>query len=160
MHLLDCDSSPIQSHCTLQGLAMCLLIAHFSRIRTYPFYVEENVLMLHGTEFRSCLGIATNTLSSVYKPLHECRVLRVSNFPHLCELCITLSVVMQHLIICTVSSFAKRPVCLENSQVCCQRRVVARTQPSQSLCATHSSSLACPHGVFAQRVGHSSECQA
>ncbi|RWW21128.1 hypothetical protein GW17_00014738 [Ensete ventricosum] len=80
MHLLDCDPSPIQSPW-----------------RTYPFHVEEKVLMLHGGEFRSHLGMATNTPSSVYKPLHEYGILRVSNSPHLCEFCITLSVVTQHL---------------------------------------------------------------
>ncbi|RWW27296.1 hypothetical protein GW17_00008279 [Ensete ventricosum] len=41
----------------------------------------------------------------------------------------------------------------------CQRRAIAQTQPSQSLYATHSSSLACPRGAFTQMVGHSSECQ-
>ncbi|RWW46753.1 hypothetical protein BHE74_00047297, partial [Ensete ventricosum] len=85
------------------------LVAYFSRLRTYPFHVEEKVLMLHGTEFRSLLRMATNILSSVYKPLHEHRILRVSNSPHLCELCTTLSVVTQHLPLCTVSSFTKRP---------------------------------------------------
>ncbi|RZR79861.1 hypothetical protein BHM03_00005711 [Ensete ventricosum] len=29
----------------------------------------------------------------------------------------------------------------------CQRQAIARTSPSQSLCATHSSSLACPRGA-------------
>ncbi|RZS07303.1 hypothetical protein BHM03_00038125, partial [Ensete ventricosum] len=38
-------------------------------LRTYPFHVEEKVLML--PEFRSLLRMATNTPSSVYKPLHE-----------------------------------------------------------------------------------------
>ncbi|RZR75370.1 hypothetical protein BHM03_00055931, partial [Ensete ventricosum] len=38
------------------------------RLRTYPFHVEEKVLMLHSIEFRSRLGMATNTLSSMYKP--------------------------------------------------------------------------------------------
>ncbi|RWW27839.1 hypothetical protein GW17_00007712 [Ensete ventricosum] len=52
---------------------------------------------------------ATNTPSSVYKPLHEYRILRVSNSPHLCELCTTLSVITQHLPLYTVSSFTKRP---------------------------------------------------
>ncbi|RWW51482.1 hypothetical protein BHE74_00042163 [Ensete ventricosum] len=44
------------------------LIAHFNRLRTYPFHVEDKVLMLHSAEFRSRLEMATNTLSSVYKP--------------------------------------------------------------------------------------------
>ncbi|RWW04463.1 hypothetical protein GW17_00032307, partial [Ensete ventricosum] len=73
------------------------------------FYVEEKVLMLHPTEFRSYVRMATNTLSSAYKPLHEFRIIRVSNSPHLCELCTTLSVVTQHLPLCTVSSITKRP---------------------------------------------------
>ncbi|RZR94785.1 hypothetical protein BHM03_00023534 [Ensete ventricosum] len=79
------------------------------RLQTYPFHVEEKVLMLHGVEFRSHLRMAMNTSSSMYKPLHEYRILRVSNSPPLCKLCITLSVVMQHLPLCTVSSFTKRP---------------------------------------------------
>ncbi|RWW45773.1 hypothetical protein BHE74_00048358 [Ensete ventricosum] len=90
---------------------------HHFRLRTYPFYVEEKVLMLHGAEFRSRLGMATNTPSFVYKPLHEYRILRVSNSPHLCELCTTLSVVTQHLPLCTVSSLTKHPACLEHHQV-------------------------------------------
>ncbi|RWW70583.1 hypothetical protein BHE74_00021728 [Ensete ventricosum] len=69
------------------------LVAHFCRLRMYPFHVEEKVLMLHGTEFRSLLRMVTNTPSSVYKPLHEYRILRVSNFPHLCELCTTSSII-------------------------------------------------------------------
>ncbi|RZS11275.1 hypothetical protein BHM03_00042599 [Ensete ventricosum] len=84
-------------------------ISDFCRLRTYPFHVEEKVLMLHGVEFRSHLRMATNTPLSVYKPLHEYQILRVSNSPHLCELCTTLSVVTQHLPLCTVSSFTKRP---------------------------------------------------
>ncbi|RWW58496.1 hypothetical protein BHE74_00034636 [Ensete ventricosum] len=77
-------------------------------LRTYPFHVEEKVLMLYGTEFRSLLRMATNTPSFMYKPLHEYRFLQVSNSPHVCELCTTLSVVTQHLPLCTVSSFTKR----------------------------------------------------
>ncbi|RWV98554.1 hypothetical protein BHE74_00058206 [Ensete ventricosum] len=61
--------------------------------------------------------MATNTPSSVYKPLHDYRILRVSNSPHLCEPCTTLSVVTQHLPLCTVSSFTKHPACLEHHQV-------------------------------------------
>ncbi|RWW67696.1 hypothetical protein BHE74_00024840 [Ensete ventricosum] len=53
-------------------------------------------------KFRSHLGMATNTPSSMYKPLHEYRILRVSNSPHLYELCTTLLVVAQHLTLCTV----------------------------------------------------------
>ncbi|RZR75519.1 hypothetical protein BHM03_00060028 [Ensete ventricosum] len=61
--------------------------------------------------------MATNTPSSVYKPLHEYRILRVSNSPHLYEFCITLSVIEQHIPLCTVSSFTKRLACLEHYQV-------------------------------------------
>ncbi|RRT68911.1 hypothetical protein B296_00033473 [Ensete ventricosum] len=46
--------------------------------------------------------MATNTPSSVYKPLHKYRILQVSNSPHLCEFCTTLSVVTQHLPLCTM----------------------------------------------------------
>ncbi|RRT80814.1 hypothetical protein B296_00013117 [Ensete ventricosum] len=53
--------------------------------------------------------MATNTPSSMYKSLHEYRIIRVSNSPHLCELCTTLSVVTQYLSLCTVSYFTKRP---------------------------------------------------
>ncbi|RWW11025.1 hypothetical protein GW17_00025399 [Ensete ventricosum] len=81
----------------------------FSCLRTYPFHAKEKVLMLHGVEFLSRLGMATNTPSSVYKPLHEYRILRVSNSPHLYKLCTTLSVIAQHLPLCTVLSFTKRP---------------------------------------------------
>ncbi|RWW38474.1 hypothetical protein BHE74_00056287 [Ensete ventricosum] len=77
---------------------------------TVPHYtLQEKVLMLHGIEFRSRLGMGTNTLSSVYKPLHKYRIIRVSNSPHLCELCTTLMVIEQHIPLYTVSSFTKRP---------------------------------------------------
>ncbi|RZR87288.1 hypothetical protein BHM03_00014662 [Ensete ventricosum] len=72
-------------HVPLHGTHCCL--------RTYPFHLEEKVLMLDGAEFQSRPGMGTNTLSSMYKPLHEYRSLRVSNFSHLCELCTTLSVI-------------------------------------------------------------------
>ncbi|RWW84424.1 hypothetical protein BHE74_00006953 [Ensete ventricosum] len=94
---------------TVRYLQRVELIAYFSRLRTYPFHVEEKVLMLLGTEFRSLLRMAENTPSSVYKPLHEFRILRISNFPHLYELCTTLLVIMQHLPLGTVSSFTKCP---------------------------------------------------
>ncbi|RWW39096.1 hypothetical protein BHE74_00055603 [Ensete ventricosum] len=61
--------------------------------------------------------MTTNTPSSVYKPLHEYRILRVSNSPHLCEFYTTLSVVTQHVPLCTVSSLTKYPTCLEHYQV-------------------------------------------
>ena len=63
------------------------------------------------------LGMATNNPSSAYKPMHEYRILRVSNSPHLCELCTTLSVAEQLIPLCMVSSFAKRLACLEHHQV-------------------------------------------
>ncbi|RZS22915.1 hypothetical protein BHM03_00055746 [Ensete ventricosum] len=63
----------------------------------YPIHVEEKVLMLYGAEFRLRLRMGTNTLSSVYKPLHEYRILQVSNSPHLCELCTTLTIIEQHI---------------------------------------------------------------
>ncbi|RWW54665.1 hypothetical protein BHE74_00038742 [Ensete ventricosum] len=63
------------------------------------------------------LGMATDTPLSAYKPLHEYQILRVSNSPHLYELCITLLVVVQSIPLCTVSSFTKRPACLEHCQV-------------------------------------------
>ncbi|RRT50135.1 hypothetical protein B296_00021257 [Ensete ventricosum] len=81
------------------------------------FPCREKVLMLHCDEFRSLLGMAMSIPSSVYKPLDEYRILRVSNSPHLYELCTTLSVVAQYLSLCTVSSFTKCPACLENHQV-------------------------------------------
>ncbi|RWW49126.1 hypothetical protein BHE74_00044776 [Ensete ventricosum] len=83
--------------------------ANTSRLRTYPFHVEEKVLMLHDVEFRSHLRMVMNAPSFVYKSLHEYQILRVSNSPHLYELCPTLSVVTQHLPLCMVSSFTKRP---------------------------------------------------
>ncbi|RZS08436.1 hypothetical protein BHM03_00039431 [Ensete ventricosum] len=49
------------------------------------------------------LQIATNTPSFAYKPLHEYRIHRVSNSPHLCELCTTLLFLMQHIPLFTIS---------------------------------------------------------
>ncbi|RWV78467.1 hypothetical protein GW17_00060561 [Ensete ventricosum] len=109
MYLLDCDSSPIQSplHPSRSNNMLNLLHTSAAYRRTYPFHAEEKVLMLHGIEFRSCLGMGMNTLSSVYKPLHKYRSLRVSNFPHLYELCTTLTVIEQHIPFYIVSSLTK-----------------------------------------------------
>ncbi|RZS19739.1 hypothetical protein BHM03_00052171 [Ensete ventricosum] len=96
---------PPKSLCSSICIELIVALAH---LRTYPFDVEAKVLMLHGVEFQLRLGMATSTPSYVYKPLHEYRILRVSNSPHLCGLCTTLSVVVQHLPLCTVSSFTKR----------------------------------------------------
>ncbi|RZR75106.1 hypothetical protein BHM03_00049514 [Ensete ventricosum] len=103
------SSSVVYSPHMLMTKQRVELVSHFSRLRTYPFYAEEKVLMLHGIEFRSRLGMGTNTLSSVYKPLHKYRIIRVSNSPHLRELCITLMVIKQHIPLYTVLSFTKRP---------------------------------------------------
>ncbi|RRT78575.1 hypothetical protein B296_00007296 [Ensete ventricosum] len=119
-----------------------------SRLRTYHFHVKEKVLMLHGTEFRSRLGMAMNTPSFVYKPLHEYRILRVNNSPHFCELCTTVSVITQHIPLLHDLIFHQAPrFALSTVKFGCQHRAIVRTQPSQSLCATHSSSLAYPHGA-------------
>ncbi|RWW66190.1 hypothetical protein BHE74_00026455 [Ensete ventricosum] len=93
--------------CSAPANALARLRLFANTVSNAPF---KKVLMLHGAEFRSCLGMAKNTPSSVYKPLHEYQILRVSNSPHLCELCTTLSVITQHLPLCTVPSFTKRPV--------------------------------------------------
>ncbi|RWW20672.1 hypothetical protein GW17_00015208 [Ensete ventricosum] len=61
--------------------------------------------------------MVTSTLSFVYKPFYEYRILRVSNSPHLRELCTTLSVVAQHIPPYMVSSFTKRPACLEHCPI-------------------------------------------
>ncbi|RZR88938.1 hypothetical protein BHM03_00016602 [Ensete ventricosum] len=50
-----------------------------------------------------------------------------SHSPHLFELCTTLSVIAQHLPLCTVSSFTKCPLALCTVKFGCQRRAVART---------------------------------
>ncbi|RWV78296.1 hypothetical protein GW17_00060754 [Ensete ventricosum] len=84
-------------------------IALGHHLRMYPIHVEEKVLMLYGAEFRLRLRMGTNTLSSVYKPLHEYRILQVSNSPHLCELCTTLTIIEQHIPLYMVLSFTKRP---------------------------------------------------
>ncbi|RRT53800.1 hypothetical protein B296_00037401, partial [Ensete ventricosum] len=66
------------------------------------------------------LGMATNTLSSTYRPLYEYQIFRVSNFPHLYEHCTTLSVVIQHIPLFMVSSFTKRPLALSIVKFTCQ----------------------------------------
>ncbi|RWW55095.1 hypothetical protein BHE74_00038282, partial [Ensete ventricosum] len=111
MHLLDYDSSPIQFPLHPSRSSNVLNLLHTSIVYEH-IPAEKKVLMLHGAEFRSRLGMATNTPSSMYKPLYEYRILQISNSPHLCELCTTLSVVAQHLPLCTISSFTKRPPCL------------------------------------------------
>ncbi|RZS08860.1 hypothetical protein BHM03_00039895 [Ensete ventricosum] len=91
--------------------------------------------------------MATNTPSSVYKPLHEYQIPRVSNSPHLCELCTTLSVVEQHIYFARSHLLPNAPLALSTVKFGCERRAVARTQPSKPLCATHFFWLACPRGA-------------
>ncbi|RWW45091.1 hypothetical protein BHE74_00049107 [Ensete ventricosum] len=136
----------------------------------YPFHTEEKVLMLHGTEFRFCLGMAMNTPSSVYKPLYEYRILWVSNSPHLCEICTTLLVVTQHLPLCMVSSFTKHPACLKQHQVWLptSSRVAPKARPLVGTTPTtkqlvgqvadevtlHTGGTAYSRGVIALAVAH------
>ncbi|RWW90076.1 hypothetical protein BHE74_00000782 [Ensete ventricosum] len=114
MHLLDCDSSPIQPplHPSKPSNMLYLL-------RTSTSY--EHILPMPKRKFQysmapsfDCLGMATDTPSCVYKPLHEYQILRVSNSPHLYELCTTLSIVVQPIPLCTVSPITKSPACLEH----------------------------------------------
>ncbi|RWW20881.1 hypothetical protein BHE74_00024259 [Ensete ventricosum] len=108
------------------------------------------------------LRMATNTSSSAYKPLHEYQILRVSNFPHLCELYTTLSVVVQHIPICTVLSFTKRPACLEHHQVW----LLTLSRSTNSVITTFVRSLYILSSLLVlmvplkQKVGHSSKCQS
>nr|RRT70963.1 hypothetical protein B296_00019502 [Ensete ventricosum] len=81
--------------------------------------------------------MTTNTPSFAYMPLHECRILRVSNSPHLCELCTTLLVVAQHISLCTISFLPSASLAMSTIKFGCQCRAVARTQPSQPLCVMH-----------------------
>ncbi|RZR81248.1 hypothetical protein BHM03_00007453 [Ensete ventricosum] len=154
MHLLDCDPSPIQSLLHPSRSSNVLNLLHISAA------YGRKVLMLHGTEFRSRLGMATNTSSSVYKPLHEYRILRASNSPHLCEFCTTFSIVTQHLPLCTISSLTKHPSCLEHHQVW----LPTSSRSSNSaipIFVRYAFFFACLSSWCLSRkvVGHSSECQ-
>ncbi|RWW61539.1 hypothetical protein BHE74_00031391 [Ensete ventricosum] len=117
MRLLNCDSSPIQPslHPSRPSNVLNLLhtSASYGRIVSMP---KKKFQYSMAPSF-SRLGIATNTPSFVYKPLHEYQILRVNNSPHLCELRTTLSIITQHIPLCMISSFTKRPACLEHRQV-------------------------------------------
>ncbi|RWW83736.1 hypothetical protein BHE74_00007741 [Ensete ventricosum] len=93
MRLLDCDLLPIQSPLYPSRPSNMLNWLHtsvsYGRILSMP---KRKVQCSMAPSFGR-LGMATNTPSSVYKPLHEYRILRVSNSPHLYELCTTLSYV-------------------------------------------------------------------
>ncbi|RZR94266.1 hypothetical protein BHM03_00022934 [Ensete ventricosum] len=103
-------------------------------------------------------GMATNIPSSAYKLLHEYRILRVSNSPHLCEFCATLSVIVQHIPLCTVSSFTKCPACLEHHQVSLPMSSRSSNLGHPNLCALHIlPSLFVLAMPLVQRVGHSFE---
>ncbi|RRT54276.1 hypothetical protein B296_00049280 [Ensete ventricosum] len=117
MRLLDRHYSPIQPplHPSRPSNMLNLLYTSVA-YGTYPFHAEEKVSMLLGAKFWY-LVMATNTPLSAYKSLHEYQILQVSNSPHLCELCITLSFVAQHIPLCTVSIFMKHLACLEHRQV-------------------------------------------
>ncbi|RZR77415.1 hypothetical protein BHM03_00002481 [Ensete ventricosum] len=154
------DSGPRVHHSTGQPPVEFDFCIDSNRLRTYPFHIEEKVIMLHSAEFPSRLGMATNTPSSMYKPLHEYRILRVSNSPHLCEFCTTLLVVTQHLPLCTVSSLTKHPACLEHHQV---------SLPTSSRSSNSAIPIFVRYAFFfaclslwclsRKGVGHSSECQ-
>ncbi|RWW73757.1 hypothetical protein BHE74_00018338 [Ensete ventricosum] len=75
MHLLDCDSLPIQPSKAEQYAE---LVAHFNLLWIYPSHAKEKVPYSTAPSFDH-IGMATNTLLSAYKPLHEYRILRVSN---------------------------------------------------------------------------------
>ncbi|RRT37624.1 hypothetical protein B296_00038655 [Ensete ventricosum] len=117
MRLLDCESSLIQPLLHLSRPSNMLNLLHtsvsYGRILSMP----KRKFQCSMASSSGRLGIAVNTPSSAYKPLHEYQILRVSNSPHLCELCTTLSIVAEHIPLCTVSSFTKRPACLEYRQV-------------------------------------------
>ncbi|RWW20711.1 hypothetical protein GW17_00015161 [Ensete ventricosum] len=117
IRLRDCDSSPI--HPPLHPSRPCnvLNLLHTSVSCGYILSMPKRKFQCSMTPSFGRLGMVTNTPSSAYKPLHEYQVLRVSNSLNFCELCITLSVVAQHIPLCTVSSFTKRPACLEHRQV-------------------------------------------
>ncbi|RZR85478.1 hypothetical protein BHM03_00012480 [Ensete ventricosum] len=114
MRLLDCNSSPIQPQLHPSRPSNVLNLLHTSVsygciLSMLKRKFKCSIVLSFGR-----LGMTTNTPSSAYKPLHEYRILRVSNFPHLYELCITLLVVEQHIPLYTVSSLTKCPACLEN----------------------------------------------
>lgn len=113
MHLLDCDFSLIHPPLRPSRLSNMLNLLH-----TLAFY--KCILLMLKKKFQysmasnfNCLGMATNSPSSVYKPLYEW----VGNFPRLCELCITFSIAEQFIPSCIVSSFATCFTCLEHYQV-------------------------------------------
>ncbi|RZR75274.1 hypothetical protein BHM03_00053494 [Ensete ventricosum] len=125
IRLLDCDSWPIQSPLYPSRPSNILNLLHTSisyrRIHSMPY---RRIHSMPKRKFQCFMApsfgrsrMTTNTPSSAYKPLHEYRILRVSNSPHLCELCTTLSVVGQHIPLCIISSFTKRPTSLEHRQV-------------------------------------------
>ncbi|CAL9192537.1 unnamed protein product [Musa hybrid cultivar] len=93
------------------------LVAHFSLLRTYPSHAEEKVLMLHWHRVSAALGWPRTFHRPHTSPCMSTGIFRVSNSPHLCELCTTLSVAEQLIPLCMVSSFAKRLACLEHHQV-------------------------------------------
>lgn len=70
--------------------------------------------------------------SSVYKSLHEYRILRVSNSHHLYELCVTLSVAKQPIPLCMVLSFTKYLAYLKY----CQVWLLALSHSSNSIIST------------------------
>ncbi|RZR82115.1 hypothetical protein BHM03_00008468 [Ensete ventricosum] len=108
MRLLDCNSSPIQPPLHPSRRSNVLNLSHtsvsYGHIHSMPKRKFQCSIALSSGR----LGMATNTPSSAYKSLHEYRILRVSNSPHLCELCITLSVVEQHIPLCTVERVSHR----------------------------------------------------
>ncbi|RWW12320.1 hypothetical protein BHE74_00025728 [Ensete ventricosum] len=112
--LLDCDSLPIQPplHPSRPSNVLNLLHTSVSYGRILSMPKRKFQSSMASSSHR--LGMATNTSSSVYKPLDKYQILQVNNSPHLCELCTTLSVVAQHIPLCTVLSFTKRHACLKH----------------------------------------------
>ena len=103
MHLLDCDSTSIQPPLHHLRPSNMLNSLHTSASYGRILHMPKRKFQCSMAPSLNRLGMATNNPSSAYKPLHEYQILRVSNSPHLCELCITLLVVAQLIPPCMVS---------------------------------------------------------
>ncbi|RRT34742.1 hypothetical protein B296_00040529 [Ensete ventricosum] len=104
--------------------------------------------------------MATDTPLSAYNPLYEYRILRVSNFLYLCELCITLSVIVQPIPLYTVSFFTKHPACLEHHQVWLSMLSHSSNSATPTFVRYALPSLLVLMVPLVQRVSHSFECQS
>ncbi|RRT64428.1 hypothetical protein B296_00030448 [Ensete ventricosum] len=148
MHLLDCDPSPIQSLLHPSRSSNVSNLLHIS-------VAYGRILSMSKRKFLCSMALSSDPALGWPRTLHRLGTspcMRNESF----ELAIpftSVSFAQLFWSLRNTSHFVRSHLspstllALSTIKFGCQRRAVARTQPSQSLCATHSSLLAYPRGA-------------